>query len=146
MILPDHAVCQPPQCWDVIPTSSPFTVNNVGYRGDFKQIQSHLGNRHHDEDWHDGDHDCGQVRLLAAGGGQPTGAQEDLVVDDCQEEDWHHASRQQGVHDLGEYSELNIAVIVPEHVSDDGDLKNLNQSFIYLKNKSFLLYFKQDCN
>ena len=123
-ILPDYAVCQPPLCRDGVATSSLTTVHNVGYRGDFKQIQSHLGDGHYDEDCHYGDHDWGQVCLLAGGAGQPAGAQEDLVVEDSQEEDRGHAGRQQGVDDLWEDSELNIIVIASEHVSDDVDLKN----------------------
>ena len=40
------------------------------------------------------------MRLLAGGAGQPAGAQEDLVVEDCQQEDGSHAGGQQGVQDL----------------------------------------------
>ena len=68
--------------------------------------------------------------LLAGGGGQTARTQEDLVVEDCQQEDGSHAGGQQGVEDLREYPELNIIVIVAEHVSDDSDLQNLNKTFI----------------
>ena len=127
-IPPHHAVRQPPLGRDVVAASSLTTVNNIGYRADFKQIQTHLGDGHNHEDWHDSDHYRRQVCLLAGGGGHSGRPQEDLVVEDCQEKNGCHASRQQRVEDLWENSELNIIyisnMIVSEHVSDNVDLEN----------------------
>ena len=82
--------------------------------------------------------------ILAGAGGQTARPQEDLVVEDSQQEDGSHAGGQQGVEDLGEDPELNIIVIVAEHVSDDTDLQHLNLIFFYFGTKSSIaFYFKK---